>query len=475
MTRRKSLSGFVAASVLAGVLLWGLRTFDRPTMVEPRKPISEPASGVEGVGLALEAPRGEAPFVERTIPEAPPRTEASIGGVVLLPGDVPSRAGFVFAWLDGLVPAASSLRDLVEGKVVRGMAFAPIRADGSFRLGGLAPGEGHTLGAVARGAICVQRPIAVVPGSPPVTLRLTFTYGVAIRLEERGGRPLRTAAGLFGGGPRASGPAMTLQQNPPELFALGIDGLEEGHGTRDRWQYLAVADTETGAVGPIDYEIEVPGYSRRKEVLYVPRLVERLGEAVVTLEPRAASWGEVSVRVIGQAQVLSLGLDEAQLIGVVYLSEENRDPVEFAVHALALRAPERISGIPSGSYDVYFEATDAYYDTEPRELVIGSGTSSLEFDCSDAGTLFFDVQEDGKPYDTRFVATVEDADGAVFNVTYDSGPYVIPAMFPGTYRVTELQAPGRECASSLGEEIEIFPGRVSVSLVACRGASLAGR
>lgn len=404
---------------------------------------------------------------DRTVLGSSGSSGSAITGSVLLPGDLPCRSGFAFAWPSGVVVESEAFRTLAASPARPPLRVAPIRSDGTYRFTDVDPDTSYTLSAVSSGAACAVRPTGI-RGRSSVDLRLLYTYGLAIRLEDRRGGPPRTALGLFGAGPKASSAVHKLMENPPELQALEIHGLLEGHGNRDRWQYLAVSEVDAPAIGPIDYEVEVPGYSPRKELLQLERLVDRLAEVAVVLEPRVTSFGDIGVRVMGTSGVLSLGLDENRLIGRVYLIQDVKNPLCFGVHARALDGMDRISGIPTGHYEYFFEADEAYYQTESRKMDIGAGQNLLEFDCSDSGTLFIDVQEDGSPYDMRFVAKIVESSGSHFYLVSDSGPFVIPSMHPGTYRVTELEAPGRECSSVLGEEIEVFAGELSVLPVICR-------
>ncbi len=478
MTKRAAIGWTIVGG---GLLLVVLRASLDTRGQEPKGSVRE---GVDvgskaGAGQLRSPPtvndRGEARVVLAS-------TIASVGiaGTVSLPGDALCRSGFAFAWRDGLVPIADDFQDMRAGRKNERVNATRIQDDGSFFFPDLSADTTYTLSAVAQGAACVLRPTGIPVGSKGVNLRLMFTYGVAIRLEELGGGPLRTTPLLFGGGPKASGPVQKLQENPPELQALSIEGLQAGHGTRDRWQYLAVSELQTGALGPIDFEIEVPGYRSRKELVPVSRMVRQLDEFVLALEPSASSWGAVDVRLVGSPQVLALGLEASQIVGVVYLTQSEEPQAEFAVHALAFGGSELVSGVPAGTYSARFEAADAYYETEPREIEIGPNPRRLEFDCSGSGSLFIDVTEDERAHDMRFIAGIEETDGehstrgAHFFVTFNSGPYVVPVLWPGRYRLNDLEVPGRDCVSLDGGEVEIFAGRVSVALVGCHRSPLPG-
>lgn len=464
MNRGTMLAALFAAAAIG--LLWMLPGWG----VEERGPRVPAAASVRAASSSTDsladtpllATPGRNQPLERLVTE-----DAAIRGRAYLPDETPCGSGFVFAWPDGLVPQAEWFRDHQETRPEHPVCVAPIQSDGSFCLASLPAGKRFTLGAVARGALCVERLTGVSRGSTTANLRMRFTFGVAVRLEELGGRSLRTAPELFGEGPVASGPGGKLLENPPELQALGVLGLEAGHGTRYRWQYLAVSDTERAAIGPLDYTVEVPGYLPAKAAVFATRLLDRLDESVVALEPRTEAWGEIAVQVSGLPQVLPFALREDQLIGVVYLTEAEKDPIHFAVHANALGGGDRIPGVPVGAYSAYFEAVDAYYQTEVQPVVVGAAQDPIRFDCSEAGTLLIDVQEESRTHDRRFIAKIEDKDGAHFYVTFDSGPYLIPMMFAGTYRVTEAEVPGGVCSSSVAG-LEVFPGRLSVELVQCR-------
>jgi len=458
--------GIFLAALCALACFWERRSHppsDRDAPPETRAVSS--AGAAPATSIELEAAHALQP--ERS-PAAASAREDAIRGRVLFPGEVSCGAGLVFAWPDGVVPRGDWFRDPTGGGPVR---RASVQPDGTFCIAELPRATRFTLGAVARGALCVVRPTGVAPGTGEVTLRLWFTYGVAVRLEELGGGPLRTSPGLFGKGPLASGPGNKVLVDPVELQSLGITGLEPGLVERDRWQYLLVSEEDSPARGPIEHEVEVPGYLPRKTTLFAPRLLDRLEEIVVALEPRDVVWSELSVRVTGAPQLLPLGLAPDALLGVVYLTPVGeREPMHFGVHARALEAWEPIAGIPSGAYEAYFEAADADYQTEPSALTIGSDQNELELDFGDAATLVVDARSDDLAYDQRFVARVEDEDGAHSYVTFDRGPYVVPTLFPGVYRLTELEAPGRTCSATLGE-LEVFAGRLSVARIECRSAN----
>ena len=272
---------------------------------------------------------------------------------------------------------------------------------------------------------------------------------------------------MFGRGLFASGPDHKLLVNPPELQVLNIQGLESGHGSRDRWQYLVVSDVPTGESGPIEYRVDIPGYLPKKEVLYAPRLIERLHETVVMLEPNASGWGDVGVRLFGAPQVVDLGLSEDLLIGLVHLVREEDEQIDLAVHPRALGEIEETIGVPTGIFHGYFEAVDSYYQTAETAVQIIRGYNLLTFDLSDAGTLLLDVREGGEAYDMRFVLELTMSDGSQFNSTFDSGPYVVPLLYPGPYRITEVEAPGRTCRFDAESLLEIFPGALPVEALPC--------
>jgi hypothetical protein len=326
---------------LVALILWVVRASGPARRAGPDL---DPAAG------SIRTEDGSSDLLGTGIGSVPPETRAearairrelAIHGKAILPGDEPCRSGLVFGWDVGRTPRPEEFRAL--GNSESGILVAPLQPDGSFQLSGLAAGRTYTLSAVAPGATCVER-LSAAPNAPTgITLRLMYTYGLAIRLEEFGGGRLRTAPGLFGEGPRASSPLRSLLENPPELQALAILGLEPGPGTRDRWQYLAVSDAETARPGPILFEVEVPGYRRKQATLWAERLVDRLAEARVPLEPACTSWADITVEITGLAQAAPLGLDPDHVIGSVILAEEGRSPVAFAVHA---RAPphRRIGG-----------------------------------------------------------------------------------------------------------------------------------
>src|SRR5262249_5009189 len=219
-------------------------------------------------------------------------------GTVASPSGEPCRAGWVFAWSVERTPRPEEFRACVTSGGVPALAAAPITSDGSFRLARLPKANAYVLGAVARGAACVERPTGIHAGATRVALGLKYLYGTAIRFEEHGGVPLRTSSQLYGGGPklrRGRAPWRELHA-APELAALGITGLDPGARDHYREQRLAVADVELEQLGPLDYAIQVPGYRERSQEVYQPRVLERLAETVLELEPSVASWETISVR-----------------------------------------------------------------------------------------------------------------------------------------------------------------------------------
>ncbi len=429
-------------------------------------PVDQRPSG-DSVSL-LPAQELESTRVSRALIE---QSAASIRGKVVLPDGSPAQAGFAFAWPVGLRPGPEAFENPGSPAGSSPVFSSPIQPDGSFHLDGLSALEDYTLSAVAPGAACPVRPSGVRPGREGVEIQLMFLYGVAIGTRDVDGRPPRTSAAFFGRGPHASGPGEKLVEIPPELHALGIVGLERGHGTRDRWQYLVVTDTPTREVGPIDYRIAVPGYRPKHALLQAFPVVDRLEEIFVTLEPEASEWGEVAVRLHCARQVLDLGLRDDEYVGSVALVPGN-DPqgeeIRFAISERALLANEAIGTLPTAGYEARFVAEDSYFETNPTKVEIVRGKNQLEFDLSLAGTLLMDVREGNAPYDGRFVTRVDFPNGILFYSTFDSGPYVIPFLHPGTYQLSEVEVSGKGCAPEPATEFTILSGQISVELVACQ-------
>lgn len=311
--------------VLVGAwgLAWcGVRT-PRRTSEGGREPVGAAAAAPEGITAPLGRSVIDAP-ASRTLPDEPTWIR---GRVRMSDGDA-CRSGSVFAWRVGFVPSAA---DFAAERLRSGTSpirAAPIRADGSFELEGLAPAERYTLGAAAPGGALAERPSLVPPGREGVELRLRYLLGLAILLEDARGGPLRTSPGFFGRGPSASGPGTKLLENPPELAALPITGLEPGHGSRDRWQYLALSETRIEELGPIEYGVEVPGYAPTDVRLQARPVLDRLEEVRVRLEPVAEDWGALDVALVGAPHVRDLGLPEDELVGVVRLVRDGDEPWE---------------------------------------------------------------------------------------------------------------------------------------------------
>jgi hypothetical protein len=409
---------------------------------------------------------------ELTEGRAPSSGPSTIGGRVSLVDGGRPGSGRVFAWRVGLVPRAEDFLGARESGDSGPVRAAAIRPDGSFELGELDPRARYTLGAAVPGLALAERPSDVRPGRSDVELRLSYLLGLAITLEDARGGPARTSPAFFGRGPSATGPAPKLLETPPELAVLAIAGLDPGPGTRDRWQYLVLSERAVAELGPIQYRVQVPGYRPLEKGLYARPVLDRLHEERVVLEPVSEHWAEIAVEIVGAPHARDLGMRDDELIGSVRLVRGGDDPwelriIRFAVHARALRAPESIGGLPCDDYEVVFEAEDGPYETDPAPLALTPGLHTLSFDASDSGLLLVDVRDGPLPYDRRLVLRNDHPFGGHFYSSFDRGPYVVPFLVPGTYRLTEIVAPGCVSLKEAERVFEVFPGQIKVEFASC--------
>lgn len=454
---------------LGGIALWWS---DRGGDMEPR-PGADPrvARPKQADGAVLDT--SPVALVDAPIEgRSPGSGTALVTGSVRMSDGRPCGPGHVFAVPVGLVAGPEAFLRALGPPGEGGVRAAPIGADGSFELIDLDPGLAYTLTAVAPGAVCAVRPTGIRVGRTDVALRLQYLHGVAIALEDaRGGAP-RTAPAFFGRGPHASGPAAKLLANPPELAALGIAGLEPGDGTRDRWQYLVLADRAEETPGPLEYRVQVPGYAPVSTLVQVHPVRQRLLEERIVLRPVAERWVEVAVELQGAPHVRDIGLPDDELVGTVRLTRAGDEPwderlVEFAVHARALRAPEAIGALPASEYEAVFAAEDSTYESTSLALDALAGRHELRFDLADAGLLWVEVRAAGTTHAGRCELRVEREGGTHFYATFDRGPHVVPFLWPGRYRLTEVVVPGCGAAQASREPIEVFAGQLTLESVPC--------
>lgn len=472
-----------AGAVALGLVLWlgAARLRGRTEGVggaSERTPSPAPALRMDA------APVDAAPGPLREASPAPGRETGAesgpaIRGRATLPGGAPCAGGTVLAWLDGTLPGAEEFR-APDGPVGPDGKGAPERerplvqrattaADGTFALRGLDPALGYTLSAVAPGALCVARVNGIAVGATGVELGLVYTYGVTIRLREAGGGALRSTPSSFGRGRRFSGEIETLDELPYELLALGIAGLEEGASTVDRMRILAVSGREEAELGPFDALVKVPGYRSRSEFVPVPRLIASLPEAVLELERDAEGWGSLDVHLVAGPSVLGLERADDAPIGVLYLSLNQRGPLEVGLHGRALVASEPIPDLPTGPYSFWFEGKDSAYESRRVELELVAGANTLALDVSEAGTLLLEVRAGDEPLDGALTARFSPSDGAPFYATFPRPPYALPFVTPGRYRLAELAAADGACRLDRARDLEILAGKLTFEVVNCAG------
>lgn len=109
-------------------------------------------------------------------------------------------------------------------------------------------------------------------------------------------------------------------------------------------------------------------------------------------------------------------------------------------------------------------------DGELREPECTETTVQI-IDVRAAGTLLVDVREGSAAHDGRWIVRVDLADGSHFYATFDAGPFVLPFVEAGTYRIAEAEASGLVCTPDPERELEIFPGELTVERVDCGAAA----
>jgi len=307
----------------------------------------------------------------------------------------------------------------------------------------------------------------IAVGATNVELGLVYTFGVAIRLREAGGGPLRSTPASFGRGRRFSGEIEMLDELPYELLALGIAGLEEGASALDCMRILAVSGRADAELGPFDVLVQVPGYRSRSEFVPVPRLIAHLSEAVLELERDGEGWGSLDVHLVAGPPVLGLERADDAPIGALYLSLNERGPLELGLHARALVAFEHIPDLPTGPYSFYFEDKDSGYESPRVELELVAGANTLALDLSDAGTLLLDVRAGDEPLDGALSVRLLPSEGAPFYASFPRPPYALPFVTPGRYRLAELAAADGACRLDRARELDVQAGRLTFEVVNC--------
>lgn len=317
--------------------------------------------------------------------------------------------------------------------------------EGRFSIEGTLASE-YTLIIYGKGVMGVERSRGVMPGEY-VELRVSRVYGATIRHVAMDGGTLDVPQEIYGRGPSWEILARGATAVRPDSLegALALDGLLHGDRPVRDLRLLAFTSQEPAeTLGPIKYQVKVPGYLFHRGEYWATPLP---GGASYEIKMEAESRGRGSIQMeFLNPPPTEAGLDLDAIVGTLFL-EGDGDKINMAVHRRALHQGQHWDGIPGGDYFVRFEAKDGYYHypswrMPPTKIEIGPQCAVFQVDASDAGAAL--VMLDGDyDYSGPVLTKVDDlANEGIFYSAFSAVPGWIDLLPAGRYEVTIVDLPG---------------------------------
>jgi hypothetical protein len=341
--------------------------------------------------------------------------------------------------------------------------------NGEFLLTGLDCTREYELTAARSGSVCVAPKRGVTTGES-VELELVATYGAIVEVVDQSGFPLEASPLLCGRGPfwecedpiadpiLSYTPALSLGSIP--LGDAPLDG-------RIRRLLLFAADGKEQRLGPITFEVEIPGYQPVWTELWAEAASQGVPEVRVPTKRLTNGWSSLRVawdRPLASAELESLPMRRP--IGLLHLFEEDtRTALSMAMDSSLEEAT--FDRVPRGRYQVRFKASDWSYEDPPPgeriELVLGSGTNSLVLHREGTGSLRVFLQdESGNEYTGSALFQVRSVRrGTHSYVSFQGAPYLICFLEPGPYSVSLASMGGVHLEQRGSDEIDVLPDDVA--------------
>lgn len=403
------------------------------------------------------------------------------GDVSWLAGGGPASDVPVFA-----IPTESSMpSSSYLARVATGMPSANAtrtNKDGTFELHGLDKNRRYFVVAAWRGCFSRRAPAGIEPGRDPVRLELGRIFGVRIAYFDSITRaPIELPTGWIPGKgnslrlPPKLGSPFPCHGRWTELAGISPEFTREEAATTSCFYFIENPDT--AALGPIPYQVNVPGYGPAQGELFalpVDAQVPEHAVFLVPLGPRKTSHLRVAFR--GAPIGLESGRSRVGPEGVLLLSGEN------GVQTLALNrlGPDviEIDHLSHGSYRwraVAHSVPGAFAypsETPDAQLNLGPETDEIEIDLSGSGAIQVVLEQiDGTPYVGPVALEIADSPSgteggyAVANVRFDRAPYAIPGICAGNYVVRVLSPQTTDAAR---HDTDVLRGQSSIVRIPLR-------
>ncbi len=378
------------------------------------------------------------------------------------------KGASALAWSRGRRLSVNEVRGLMAGVAPPRVALAEASADGSFTLEGLREGESYVVGGFEPGAFSVDL-VAATPGiSESLDVVLEYVYATRLRLTDSVGESLKTSKKLFGNGPfwsvaNSSVTGLAGAESYIALCGLPVDEIDD-RGYQSGL-YLFRSDLRRESVGPVSYEIEVPGYAPISTELQAQRAHEA---ALQTLEllPIAEGWGRLEIERIDAIEGIVADSELVQpVLGVVYVSKGDENLYNFALPWTSTRSLV-IDGVPYGEYKLLFQAkhTPWYYpELERHALSVGANTAKWTIDLRGSSALHLElVNTAGEgvqgPVRLRLLDVVH---SGVSNILFHESETIVYPARPGSYEVNVSAVGTTRLDYSIRVPTELRPDEVT--------------
>lgn len=340
-----------------------------------------------------------------------------------------------------------------EPAALRERIDAVVSGDGAFRLDASTALDQAELTAVAPGWIAARR-MRVLGARAEIELAPLFA--VAVELVDGDGSPIETNARLHAvkGAFEALCQDRGVHDANERIEELELAGcVDVSRTARERnWLFFRGTD-ERESVGPIELSVDVAGYAPKRTHVRAQRWTGGVPQSArVELAQRASGFGTIDLELTGLPEI---GFDADggghALAGLRLVDAAGK---RYQLALSEFRAGTfRFDGIPMGDYYVGLTVADVFHfptADEPLLVSVGNEPASLRVDCSDAGALWVQLDDGcGGEYSGRATLRVHRIVGGGYrHITFERGPYVLPAMAPGEYDIgmlgNEDAIPGNE-------------------------------
>jgi hypothetical protein len=288
-------------------------------------------------------------------------------------------------------------------------------------------------------------------GQEPARLEVEPIFGVTLRLlDEQNASPrLGRMLPPYASPLRVMDPAASII-NEPSYAGVLAGGPPSTYPSVTEMQYLFTsADSSATSVGPLAYEVNLPGYEPKKvEFSALP-----LAAGMTTIDVHLLSSGQkgtLGVYFAGVSDGMSSATSRLAGIGTIVLYPDNAPGVDSPMRVLVQgHEPLLLEDLPYGNYRIRYLATPVPCTYPPYgtdTVTISSDSTEWVIDMTAFGAASLDLQQDREsryagPVSVLLMTgevTQNGQSGKGGPLFFESPPYILSPLAAGAYTAVFL-------------------------------------